>query len=136
MSNSPPFGLPSRECADDYLDKTVEQLAEEMGQKVKKKTCFVLVLEQSTIKHQEYKKNCESGPVRKLFQWKCMFIPCKFLCAFLFPLNNCKFQSNVSKIFKNVLQCEKNDKVVDRSSKIWIHLELRGQKKLIFSHKV
>lgn len=56
VSNSPPFGLPSRECADDYLDKTVEQLAEEMGQKVKKKTCFVLVLEQSTIKHQEYKK--------------------------------------------------------------------------------
>ena len=44
VSNSPPFGLPSRECADDYLDKTVEQLAEEMGQKVKKKnllcTCF------------------------------------------------------------------------------------------------
>lgn len=33
VSNSPPFGLPSRECADDYLDKTVEQLAEEMGQK-------------------------------------------------------------------------------------------------------
>ena len=43
VSNSPPFGLPSRECADDYLDKTVEQLAEEMGQKVKKNllcTCF------------------------------------------------------------------------------------------------
>ena len=34
VCNSPPFGLPSRECADDYYDKTVEQLAEEMGQKV------------------------------------------------------------------------------------------------------
>ena len=34
ICNSPPFGLPSRECAEDYFDKTVEQLAEEMGQKV------------------------------------------------------------------------------------------------------
>lgn len=34
VCNSPPFGLPSRECADDYFDKTVEELAEEMGQKV------------------------------------------------------------------------------------------------------
>ena len=36
VCNSPPFGLPSRECgcAEDYFDKTVEQLAEEMGQKV------------------------------------------------------------------------------------------------------
>ena len=42
VSNSPPFGLPSRECADDYLDKTVEQLAEEMGQKVKKKPALYL----------------------------------------------------------------------------------------------
>ena len=34
VCNSPPFGLPSCECADDYYGKTVEQLAEEMGQKV------------------------------------------------------------------------------------------------------
>ena len=36
VCNSPPFGLPSRECgcAEDYFDKTVEQLAEEMGKKV------------------------------------------------------------------------------------------------------
>ena len=34
VCNSPPFGLPSYECADDYYGKTVEQLAEEMGQKV------------------------------------------------------------------------------------------------------
>ena len=34
ICNSPPFSLPSRECAEDYFDKTVEQLAEEMGQKV------------------------------------------------------------------------------------------------------
>lgn len=35
VCNSPPFTLPSRECgyADDYFDKTVEQLAEEMGKK-------------------------------------------------------------------------------------------------------
>ncbi|XP_020617942.1 mediator of RNA polymerase II transcription subunit 25-like isoform X1 [Orbicella faveolata] len=33
VCNSPPFGLPSYGCADDYSGKTVEQLAEEMGQK-------------------------------------------------------------------------------------------------------
>ena len=43
VCNSPPFTLPSRECgyADDYFDKTVEQLAEEMGKKVMKKMLFI-----------------------------------------------------------------------------------------------
>lgn len=35
VCNSPPFSLPSRECAEDYFDKTAEQLAEEMGKKKK-----------------------------------------------------------------------------------------------------
>lgn len=35
VCNSPPFGLPSRECAEDYFGKTVEELAEEMGRKVR-----------------------------------------------------------------------------------------------------
>ena len=34
ICNSPPFGLPSQECAEDYFNKTAEQLAEEMGKKV------------------------------------------------------------------------------------------------------
>ena len=43
VCNSPPFTLPSRECgyADDYFDKTVEQLAEEMGKKVLKKMLII-----------------------------------------------------------------------------------------------
>ena len=43
VCNSPPFTLPSRECgyADDYFDKTVEQLAEEMGKKVMKKMLII-----------------------------------------------------------------------------------------------
>lgn len=35
ICNSPPFGLPSQECAEDYFNKTAEQLAEEMGKKKK-----------------------------------------------------------------------------------------------------
>jgi len=44
VCNSPPFTLPSRECgyADDYFDKTVEQLAEEMGKKVMKKMLIII----------------------------------------------------------------------------------------------
>ena len=43
VCNSPPFTLPSRECgyADDYFDKTVEQLAEEMGKKVMKEMLII-----------------------------------------------------------------------------------------------